>query len=179
MCYDVVGVIYARCTYERRRLKQMNKSRKVALLYQKAKGQHLDASPDELRELSNYKISAGEGDFYTTKSNISSYVTDVDNGYRLSFYDWCMNNHKADRRRRGSSEKEIAQYNSGQNTSVALWGWLVWGIAIYWMFHGEMTVGACAIMGAIVSVVIYNLARRWAGFTLIILPIILAIVFGT
>lgn len=157
----------------------MNKTRKIELLYQKAKGQQLSASPAEMRELRKYKIKAGEGDFYTTKANIRAYVTEVDNeGYRLSFYDWCMNHKKADRRRRGSSEKDMAKENQAMNMSAVFWGWLVWGVAIYWMFNGRLTVGSCAIAGAIVSVVLINCARRWIGFTLFLLPAILAAIFG-
>lgn len=155
----------------------MNNSKKVTLLYQKAHGQGINASLEEQRELKKYKVSADDGN-YATKANISAYVRDVDGGYRLSFYDWCQNNHKNDRRRKGSSEREMASANREQGIGAMMGGWLIWGIAIYWMFHGSLTVGACAIAGAVISVILLRLNRRLAGFTLILLPVILAVVFG-
>lgn len=155
----------------------MNNSQKIALLYQKAHGQGINASLEEQRELKKYKVSADDGN-YATKANISAYVRDVDSGYRLSFYDWCQNNHKNDRRRKGSSEREMASTNREQGIGAMMSGWLIWGIAIYWMFHGSLTVGACAIAGAVISVILLRLNRRLAGFTLIMLPVILAVVFG-
>lgn len=155
----------------------MNNTRKVTLLYQKAHGQRIDASPEEKRELRKYSVSSGDGN-YATKANISAYVKDVDNGYRLSFYDWCRNKHKADRRRKGSSENEMACANKEEGMNSALLGWLIWGIALYWMFHGELEVVTCAIAGAVISVVLRTLNRRMAPYTLFLLPIVLAVVFG-
>ena len=155
----------------------MNQTRKVNLLYQKAHGQKMNASPEEQRELRKYSVSSGDGN-YATKANITAYVKAVDNGYRLPFYDWCRNNHKADRRRKGSSENEMARENKADGIGAMMLGWLIWGMAIYWMFHGELTVGACAIVGAVVSAILQRLNRRMAGFTLFLLPIILAVIFG-
>lgn len=158
----------------------MNKIRKIELLYQKAKGQKMNASSDEMRELRKYKIDAREQSFYTTKANIRDYIEAVDNrACRLSFYDWCMNNKKADRRRKNSSEKDITSFNRGQDMSVIFIGWLIWGVAIYWMFNGSMQVGGCAFLGAIVALILFKCARKLAMFTLVILPIILAVVFGS
>lgn len=156
----------------------MNKARKVDLLYKKAKGQNMNASAEEVHEMKKYKVDCGENSFYATKANISQYVTAVDNGYRLSFYDWCMNNKKADRRRKGSSEEDIAGFNREQSAAAIFIGWLIWGIAIYWMLHGAMSVGACAIAGAIVSVILLKCSRKNAAFTVFLLPIILAVLFG-
>lgn len=155
----------------------MNNSKKVTLLYQKAHGQGINASLEEQRELKKYKVSADDGN-YATKANISAYVRAVDSGYHLSFYDWCQNNHKNDRRRKGSSEREMASANMDEGIGAMMLGWLIWGIAIYWMFQGSLTVGACAIAGAILSAILLRLNRRAAGFTLFILPMLLAVIFG-
>lgn len=160
-----------------RRKYKMNKSRKIELLYRKAKGQRIDADASEIQQLRKYKVDAGDGN-YATKANIASYVSAVDSGCRLSFYDWCMNNLKADRRRKGSSENEMAATNRGNNFNAIFVGWLIWGIAIYWIFNGAITAGACAVAGAIVSIILYNKSRRSAPFTLYILPIVLAIFFN-
>ncbi len=155
----------------------MNKTRKIELLYQRAHGQGGNISSEELKELRQYKVSSSDGN-YATKANIREYVGAVDGGYRLSFYDWCQNNLKADRRRKGSSEREMAQDNRMQGIGAILLGWLEWGIAIYWMFHGAIPVNSCAVAGAIISIILLRLNRRWAGFTLFLLPIILAAIFN-
>lgn len=155
----------------------MNKTRKVTLLYQKAHGQRINVSPEEKAELRKYGVSPGDGD-YATKANISAYIKDVDEGYRLSFYDWCRNKHKADRRRKGSSESEMKRENRAEGRESMLLGWLIWGIAIYWMFHGELAVVSCAIAGAVISVILRTLNRRMAPYTLFLLPIVLAVIFG-
>jgi len=154
----------------------MTKARKVDLLYRRAKGQGSDASSEELRELRKYKVLQGEGDLYVTKANLNAYVDAVDKkGCKISFYDWCINNHKADRRRVGSSDKELSQLNQEQRLSAMLLGWLTWGIAIYWVCQGEMSVGSCAVAGAAVAFVLSRIARRWVMFTLFALPVIIAV----
>ena len=85
----------------------MNQARKTDLLYKKAKGQPVNMSDEERRELRRYKVETDDG-YFTTRANISAYVKAVDQGYHLSFYDWCMSNKKADKRRKGSSAKELA-----------------------------------------------------------------------
>lgn len=157
----------------------LNKARKTELLFQKAKGQRINATPTEMIELRKYKIDADESSFYATKSNISAYITAVDNGCRISFYDWCMNNKKADRRRKGSSEKDISNFNKTKSMSFMFIGWLTWGIALYWMSHGSISVGVCAIAGAVISFILSKFARKTAGLTLLLLPIILAVYFGS
>lgn len=155
----------------------MNNSRKVTLLYQKAHGQSVDASPEERRELKKYRVSSGDSKL-ATRANVSAYVKAVDGGYCLSFYDWCLNHHKADRRRKGSSEKEMSRENLSDGIGAMLFGWLTWGIAIYWMCHGRMEVNSCAIAGAIVSFILVRISRRQMAFTLFLLPLILAAYFG-
>ena len=155
----------------------MNATRKEQLLYQKAHGQGINASPAEKRELRKYKVEDDDG-AYATKANIHAYIKAVDSGYRLSFYDWCRNNHKADRRRKGSSEKEMASQNREQTINVMLMGWLVWGVALYWAFGQRQSVGSCAIMGAIISAVLQRVSRKWAMFTCFILPCLIAAIAG-
>lgn len=159
---------------------EMNKTRKIDLLYRKAKGQGFNASPEEIRELRKYKVEAGADASYATKANIRDYVTAVDGGACFgSFYDWCMNNKRADRRRRGSSEKEIASFNRSQSMGAAFLGWLTWGVAIYWIFDERISVNQCAVLGAIVSILLQRYSRKWAAFTLFLLPLILVSVIAS
>lgn len=154
----------------------MRKARKVEILYRMAKGQATDASLQELQELRRYKVSAGADADYATRANITNYVAAVDNGYHLSFYDWCANNLQGDRRRKSGSAEEIAATNKAQSNATVFMGGLVWGIAIYWMFGGEVAVGACAVIGAVIAYVLQRCFRRWAMFTLFILPIVIAVI---
>lgn len=157
----------------------MNRERKVELLYRKAKGQSMNASPAEIQELSRYGVDFDEGDFITTRKNIADYVKAVDNGCRTSFYDWCMNNNRADRRRKGGSEAELQTFGKQQTGAVMFVGWLTWGMAIYWFFQAEVSVGICAVLGAVISVALFKCTRKVAMFTVILLPIILAAIFGS
>lgn len=156
----------------------MNKSKKVELLYMKARGKQISVSSDEAKELRKYKIGFNEGDFYTTKANIRDYVTAVDNGYRLSFCDWCFNHGKADKRRKGSSAKEIAKKNNEMGLSAMFLGWLPWGMALYWMTGGGLSVGESVVGAVIISFILSKCTRKWAFMTLFILPLMLAVLFG-
>jgi hypothetical protein len=153
----------------------VNTSRKVDLLYKKAHGQGMDASAAEKRELGRYKVQSDDGNL-ATKANISAYVKAVDGGYPFSFYDWCMNNKKADRRRKGSSAGEMAAKNRSDSIGVMLIGWLFWGLAVYWVLNGAVSAGGCAVIGAIIAAVLYKCSRRYAGLTVVLLPIIIAVV---
>ncbi len=155
----------------------MNKVRKVDLLYRKANGQGSDATPDELKELRKYKVDRGEGAFFATKKNITAYVDAVDKkGCKISFYDWCMNNHRADKRRSGSSDAEMSRVNLEQGIGGVLFlGWVTWGIAIYWVFGGEMGIGPCIIVGMVISFIMSRIARKWALFTMFVLPCLIAV----
>lgn len=155
----------------------MTDTRKIELLYQKAHGQKMDASPAEQRELSKYKVSVDDGN-YATKNNIRAYVKAVDSGScRLPFYDWCYNNHRGDRRRKGHSEKAMADTNKEKTLAAMFTGWLFWGVAIYWLAGQTLSVGVCAIAGAITAAILLRMNRKLAGFTLILLPaIILAVI---
>lgn len=155
----------------------MNKTRKITLLHKIAHGGESDATPGERKELKKYKVY-NDDSYYATKNNLSAYVNAVDNGYCLSFQDWCENNCKADRRRKGSSTSDMAKDNVTNGIAVMVFGWLTWGMALYWIFDGGMSVGACAILGAIISTVLLRINRRWVGVTIFLLPIILAVIFG-
>ena len=86
----------------------MNRARKVDLLYRRAKGQSMNATQAEVQELARYKVRSGENQRLATKTNIESYVRAVDSGScKVSFEDYCWNNGKADRRRKGGSEEAI------------------------------------------------------------------------
>lgn len=155
----------------------MTNTRKEQLLYQKAHGQGMNASPAEQRELRKYKVDTDDGN-YATKANIRAYIKAVDGGYPLSFYDYCRNNRKGDRRRKGHSEEEMASSNREQTIAVMMMGWLVWGVALYWIFRGSQSVGSCAIMGAIISAVLQRVSRKWAGVTCFLLPCVIAAIAG-
>lgn len=157
----------------------MTKKQKEEILYRMAKGEQYYATKEELQMLSRYRVERDGSDAgYATRQNISGYIQAVDNGSGLSFYDWCMNNLKGDRRRKSGSEQAIARSNREQGMGAMFFGWLIWGIALYWMFDETLSVGVCAVLGAIVAYVLLRVARRMAGFTLMILPIILAVIFG-
>lgn len=83
-----------------------------------------------------------------------------------------------DRRRRGSSEREMASENRWDSVGAMMLGWLMWGMAIYWFLDGTLPAGTCAVGGAIVSAILVRMNRRLAGFTLFLLPIILTVLFG-
>lgn len=157
----------------------MNKARKTELLYQKAKGRPMNITEKERRELSRYRVRANEGSFYATKANISAYVTAVDQGCRISFYDWCMNHSRADRRRKGSDEAAMGRVRRENSLAAMGMGWLVWGMALYWAFQEAVSVQACALLGAAASVILYQSARRFSAFTLFLLPILIAAFFGS
>lgn len=151
----------------------MNKSRKIDLLYSKAKGRGYNASAAEMQELRKYRVQENEGSFYTTKSNISQYVTAVDNGCRTSFYDWCMNNNKADKRRYGSDERSMKSYDRFSVAGSIVLGAMAWSAPIYQLMGSSFDAKFGLIAGGFISFVLYKVARRWTIFTSLILPIIL------
>lgn len=154
----------------------MTHSRKVELLYNRAKGRASNASPAEQAELRRYHVDFGEGDFYATKSNISAYVTAVDKqGCRISFYDWCMNNNRADRRRKGSSKEDMKKSNRNFSFGLMFVGFITWGFAVMSVLGGMLAPGACFIVGAVISVVIGRASRQASLFTTFMLPIIIGV----
>lgn len=156
----------------------MTKNRKVELLYRRAHGERLNLTDQEQMELRKYRVSMNENDFYITKTNISDYVSAVDNGSYQTFSDWCQDNMRADRRRRGSSEQAMAAENTRQKLNVTWFGWLLWGLAVYWLFGGALNVLASAILGIGAALGTFKLfGRKAALFTQILLPVILMAVF--
>ena len=154
----------------------MTHNRKVELLYRRAKGQNSNASNAELAELRRYHVDFGEADFYTTKANISAYVSAVDKqGCRISFYDWCMNNNRADRRRKGSGKEDMKKSNRNFSFGLMFIGFVTWGFAIFSLLGGILPAGACIIIGALISVVIGKASRQASLFNTFMLPIIIGV----
>lgn len=152
----------------------VNKARMVDLLYKRAHGESLNATHDELQALKKYKVYQDDGSFYTTKKNIGDYVSAVDTGKtKVSFYDWCMNNCRADRRRKGSSEKDIADYNSSVSIGSELVGIFFWGLALFWIFEQELNLFGCAVLGAILTVILRKISTRWSVMTCMIVPVVI------
>lgn len=156
----------------------MTRDRKVDLLYRRARGERLNLSDQEMMELGKYRVSVNEGNFYVTKANMRDYVIAVDKGSYQTFSDWCQDNLRADRRRKGSSEKAMAAENTRQKISVAWFGWILWGLAVYWLFDGALNVLVSAVLGIGAAFGTFKLfGRKAAVFTQILLPVILTAVF--
>lgn len=155
----------------------MTRAQKIEILYRKAHGDSIYLSPDEQSELKKYRVSDYDSE-WATKANIRDYVNAVDNGCRLGFLDWCQNNCRGDRRRKGHSREDIAANNRALTVSAVCIGWLLWGMAIYWLSPVKLTVGGSAVLGAVLSIILVRVNRRWAGFTLLILPILLLSIFA-
>lgn len=154
----------------------MTTDRKVDLLYKRAKGQNIQCTQEERKELGKYKVECGEESFYTTKSNIKEYVRAVDKeGFKRSFYDWCMDNNKADKRRIGSDEKSMQARQKELGLGVVLFGAITWGLAIYWFCEEEVPVGTCAMGGMVIAYVLSRWKRRWTEITLFVIPILIGI----
>ena len=86
---------------------------------------------------------------------------------------------KGDRRRKSGSKEAIASRNSERSGGAVFIGWLFWGLALYWLNHGSLSVGVCAVAGAVISFVLSKCFRKYMGFTVILLPIILTVLaFG-
>ena len=154
----------------------MTHNRKVELLYNRAKGRTSNATPSELAELRRYHVDFGEGDFYSTKSNISAYVSAVDKqNCRISFYDWCMNNNRADRRRRGGSKEDMKKSNRNFSFGLMFVGFITWGFAVMSVLGGVLPAGACFIVSALISVAIGKASRQASVFTTFMLPIIIGV----
>lgn len=155
----------------------MTKERKIDLLYRKACGDRLNLTDQEAQELKKYKVNRGEYELYVKKDNIRDYVTYIDQGHRRAFSDWCQDNLRADRRRKGSSQKDMARENTEQKANVAYIGFVLWGLAVYWLFGGALEVIPSAIVGILIALGSFKLfGRAKAGFTQILLPIIVMVV---
>ena len=157
----------------------MTKARKVELLYCNAKGQKIRATAEEMKELSRYKVDYDEGS-YATKTNIGAYVTAVDKGSRRTFYDWCIDNGKGDRRRREGRAEAIQENDKWGGIGAVATGWLAWAACLYVMTGLNSSAGgSCLLLGAIVSFVLYKVRRDFTWFTLIVLPIVLTGIIGS
>lgn len=149
----------------------MNKTQKINALYKMAQGQQVELSPKDKIGLMKYRID-DTSDFFLTKNNIAEYVDAVDKGCVLSFDMWCRNHHKADRRRKGSSEKDMAATNRYSTVAVMMFGWLTWGMAIYSLIGGRSgNVGGCAIMGLIIAAILSRVTPYSVIFPFIILAV--------
>ena len=157
----------------------MTKKRKENLLYKMAKGQPCDASPAELRELKKYKVTADWDCNVATHSTISKYISAVDNGCRLSFYDWCANNLQGDRRKANGKTEYILAKNKAESMGAVCIGWLLSGIAVYWILKKQVSVPTCAIIGAMIAYVLQKRFRKMIVFTLVLLPCILSVLFAS
>ncbi len=155
----------------------MTRTRKIDLLYAIAKGKQVSISPEERKEIKKYKVDSGEYAFYTTKKNISAYLSAVDNGNaRLSYRDWCLNNHLADRRRSGSDDKSIAKDNRAYMIGWAVAGGVFWMMCLAQVFGTAST--ACIFGGMVISVFLSVISRKYVAFTNILLPLVIIVVSG-
>ena len=155
----------------------MNTNEKVGILYKKVRGENL--SFQEKSAVSKYNVSREDGAFLATKKNLRDYIKAVDSGAtRKNFYTWCIDNGRADARRKGGKASDIKEFRKEQGLGAFLMGFLVWGIAVYWILGGRASVGASAIVGGIISFVLYKINRKITFFTCLVLPIMLAAYFS-
>lgn len=152
----------------------MKQSRKVDLLHKIAHGQAINATPEEKKELKKYRISSYDAE-YATKSNISAYVTAMDNRkvYASSFRDWCQNNGRGDRRRKGHSEKAIRAKNMSLIITAVFLGWFCWGATLYIILGTILSPYLCIILGGIISMPLLKFSRRWMYFNVVALPLLI------
>ena len=154
----------------------MNKKQKVDALYKMAKGKGVNLTSQQRRELGKYSKDFGAG-HNVTRGNIERYVNARDKGRtRLSFNDFANNHLLGDRRKKSGRADSIRQDNKNDALASIFLGWFTWGIALYWINGGNASVGSCAVFGAIVSVILSFVARRYSAFTVFLLPIILAVI---
>lgn len=156
----------------------MTKARKIELLYKRAKGLNNGATDAENRELKKYKVSFNEPSALVTKANIAAYIDAVDKGAVTGFYDWCLNNCRADRRFKGSDEKSMKQDNRANSFSAGYLGFLPWAFCLYYVSNQRLPVIGCLIAGAIIAFFLVKLNRRLVMLTCFLGPIIVAVVFG-
>ena len=154
----------------------MTKSQKVNYLYRITKGERINLTPDQKKELSRYRVDpGGEYDFYLTKKNLGEYVTAVDNHKTThTFRDWCWNTGHADRRYRNSDKKSM------RNDNIKYFiGWAVAG-SLFWTIFLSVFTGTASLKmwlaGAVISGILSVIARKYVQFVTIILPLILAVI---
>ena len=152
----------------------MTKGKKIELLYNIAKGNSVNISAAERKELRKYKIDAGgEYAFYSTKKNIVAYVEAIDNGStRLAFWDWCMNKGYADKRREGSDKASIRKERQSYVLSWALGGSIMWLVCL-----GTVTgdLGSSVVPAILISTIVSLVSRKHVVFINSFLPLAIAI----
>lgn len=156
----------------------MTTARKVNLLYKKAHGQTMDASAEEKRELRKYHVARDDG-FYATKANLKDYVNAVDNHKTVvTFATYCQNRGKADKRRSGSSKEEMESDNRTSGFASIFVGWLTWGMAVYWIFKGHLTVGQSIVIACVISFILSKITSSAKFFVIFVLPLVLLAFFA-
>lgn len=152
----------------------MTKGKKIELLYNIAKGNQVNISAVERKELRKYKVEHGEYEFYTTKKNIARYVEAVDSGNMLAFRDWCRNNGYADRRRTGSDKSSMKKDLRQELLGCALFGSIFWIICLGTLKGGLEGV---LVPGALISVFMCFISRKYVRITNVVLPLAIAILY--
>lgn len=152
----------------------MTKSKKIELLYNIAKGNPVNISTAERKELKKYKVEYGEYEFYTTKKNIAAYVEAVDRGNILAFRDWCRNNGHADRRRAGSDKSSMRKDLREELLSWAFGGSILWIICLGTL---KGSLEGVLLPAALISVFLCAISRKYVQVTNGILPLAIAILY--
>lgn len=152
----------------------MTKGKKIELLYNIAKGNPVNISAVERKELRKYKVEYSEYAFYTTKKNIAAYVEAVDSGNILAFRDWCRNNGYADRRRAGSDKASMKKDVRQELLSWAFGGSILWIICLGTL---KGSLEGVLLPAALISVFLCFVSRKYVGFTNVVLPLAIAILY--
>ena len=153
----------------------MNKKRTVDLLYKKAHGQKMNATKEEEKELKKYKVFSNDAKFATRKI-LNAHVDAINKGSKRSLYDRAMDKGMADRRRKGGSAAALRSEDREGGLASMFMGWLTWGICLYWMAGGRAEVKGCAILGLIISFILYKISRRNVFVTCFLFPVILTVI---
>jgi hypothetical protein len=152
----------------------MSKTKEKDILYRIAKGKSV--TPQERESVKHLIKDFGDGS-KVTRAGINQYYDAATSGRtHLSYNDFTSNRLIGDRRKRGGRASDIRSENAEGTMAAVLMGWFVWGLAIYWLSGGSASVKSSAVIGAIIAVVLYFVARRWTPFTEFLLPIILTVI---
>lgn len=152
----------------------MTKGKKIELLYNIAKGNPVNISATERKELRKYKVEYSEYAFYTTKKNIAAYVEAVDSGNMLAFRDWCRNNGYADRRRAGSDKASMKKDVRQELLSWAFGGSILWIICLGTL---KGSLKGVLLPAALISVFMCFVSRKYVRVTNVVLPLAIAILY--
>lgn len=152
----------------------MSKTSEKDILYRIAKGKSVTAQ--ERESVKHLIKDFGDGS-KVTRAGINKYYDAVTSGRtHVSYNDFASNRLMGDRRKRGGRVSDIKNDNRQGTLAALFMGWLLWGMAIYWIGGRSASVGSSAVIGAIISVVLFFVARRLTPFTEFVLPIIVAII---